>query len=168
MPPAPHPPSISSGQAKPLPKGTRAQNRKAPALLTTDSTSDASSSLSLSRPAGEASPALSLSKGGEGAATLLPDALAPTWLLREPLPLDVQGDDQPCHHGPLRLLTGPRRIEAGWWPDDDAPAAPAAARDYYIAQNPAAELLWIYRERATSAQQGASNQPRWFLQGLYA
>ena len=168
MPPAPHPPSISSGQAKPLPKGTRAQNRKAPALLTTDSTSDASSSLALSRPAGEAWPALSLSKGGEGAATLLPDALAPTWLLREPLPLDVQGDDQPCHHGPLRLLTGPRRIEAGWWPDDDAPAAPAAARDYYIAQNPAAELLWIYRERATSAQQGASNQPRWFLQGLYA
>ena len=80
----------------------------------------------------------------------------------------MQGDDQPCHHGPLRLLTGPRRIEAGWWPDDDAPAAPAAARDYYIAQNPAAELLWIYRERATSAQQGASNQPRWFLQGLYA
>lgn len=162
MPPAPHPPSISSGQAKPLPKGTRAQNRKAPALLTTDSTSDASSSLSLSlsRPAGEGQ--------GEGAATLLPDALAPTWLLREPLPLDVQGDDQPCHHGPLRLLTGPRRIEAGWWPDDDAPAAPAAARDYYIAQNPAAELLWIYRERATSAQQGASNQPRWFLQGLYA
>ena len=65
-------------------------------------------------------------------------------------------------------VAGPHRIEAGWWPDDDAPAAPAAARDYYIAQNPAAELLWIYRERATSTQQGASNQSRWFLQGLYA
>ncbi|MDO5623392.1 MAG: DNA polymerase Y family protein [Pseudomonadota bacterium] len=104
------------------------------------------------------------------AQTHLPDALAPTWLLREPLPLAVQADGQPCHHGPLRLLAGPRRIETGWWPDDAVPATCAAARDYYIAQNPAAELLWVYRERATSAQHGdgADAAPRWFLQGLYA
>ncbi|HOB67453.1 DNA polymerase Y family protein [Ottowia sp.] len=104
--------------------------------------------------------------------THLPDALAPTWLLREPLPLELQADGQPCHGGPLRLLTGPRRVEAGWWPQapdqaqHDSPRP--AARDYYIAQNPAAELLWIYRERATSARHGAGAQPRWFLQGLYA
>ena len=97
----------------------------------------------------------------------LPDALAPTWLLREPLPLEVAEGGQPCHHGPLRLLAGPRRVETGWWPDPAAPGAPVAARDYYIAQNPAAELLWVYRERATSAAPSAAG-PRWFLHGLYA
>lgn len=136
---APHPSS--------LPKGAREQSLEAPQA----------SSCSLSRPAGEGR--------GEGNSAHLPDALAPTWLLREPLPLDVQADGQPCHHGPLRLLAGPRRIEAGWWPEGSAVESTAVARDYYIAQNPAAELLWIYRERATSAQHDAA--PRWFLQGRY-
>lgn len=110
--------------------------------------------------------------GAEGGGAHLPDALAPTWLLREPLPLQLQADGQPCHGGPLRLLTGPRRVEAGWWPEApdqaqrDSPRP--AARDYYIAQNPTAELLWIYRERATSARHDAGERPRWFLQGLYA
>lgn len=85
------------------------------------------------------------------------DALAPTWLLPEPQPLAVQGN-RPCHRGAaLRLLTAPRRIEAGWW--DQA----GAARDYFVAQGAAAELLWVYRERTTSQQPGA----RWFLHGLY-
>ena len=44
-----------------------------------------------------------------------PDAaLWPTWLLRAPLRLPVQGH-RPCHHGLLRLLAGPHRVEAGWW-----------------------------------------------------
>ena len=143
-PPAPHP--------SPLPKGAREQAVASPGAA-----------YSLSRRAGEGR--------GEGTATswhsLLPDALAPTWLLREPLPLEVAEGGQPCHHGPLRLLAGPRRVETGWWPDPAAPGAPVAARDYYIAQNPAAELLWVYRERATSAAPSAAG-PRWFLHGLYA
>ena len=138
LPPAPHP--------SPLPQGAREQ--------------DCASFCSLSRPAGEGR--------GEGQVAHLPDALAPTWLLREPLPLGVQADGQPCHHGPLRLLSGPRRVEAGWWGDALPGAGQPAARDYYIAQNPAAELLWIYRERATAAQQGVDAVPRWFLQGRYA
>jgi protein ImuB len=86
-----------------------------------------------------------------------PDALAPTWLLPEPQPLAVQGG-QPRHRGAaLRLLTAPRRIEAGWWDKT------GAARDYFVAQGAAAELLWVYRERATTQQPGA----RWFLHGLY-
>ena len=141
---APHP--------SPLPKGAREQAVASPGAA-----------YSLSRRAGEGR--------GEGTATswhsLLPDALAPTWLLREPLPLEVAEGGQPCHHGPLRLLAGPRRVETGWWPDPAAPGAPVAARDYYIAQNPAAELLWVYRERATSAAPSAAG-PRWFLHGLYA
>ena len=103
--------------------------------------------------------------GGDG---LRPDALAPAWLLREPLALAVQADGRPCHHGPLRLLSGPRRIEAGWWADALPDQGQPAARDYYIAQNPAAELLWIYRERATAARHAGAAAPRWFLQGLYA
>ncbi|MGB3070131.1 MAG: DNA polymerase Y family protein [Ottowia sp.] len=104
-------------------------------------------------------------KADKNSASSLPDALAPTWLLREPLPLEVQ-DGQPCHRGVLRLLTGPRRIEAGWWGAAMPAQGVPAARDYYIAQNPTAELLWVYRERPTS--QYESQKPRWFLQGLYA
>ena len=95
----------------------------------------------------------------------LPDALAPTWLLREPLALEIR-NGQPWYRGLLRLLSGPRRIETGWWgaamPGQGAPAA----RDYYIAQNPAAELLWVYQERPTSRHDRVGQ--RWFLQGLYA
>ncbi|MBH1963720.1 MAG: DNA polymerase Y family protein [Comamonadaceae bacterium] len=101
----------------------------------------------------------------KGSATYLPDALAPTWLLREPLSLEVR-DDQPYYRGSLRLLTGPRRVETGWWGTAMQGQGVPAARDYYIAQNPGAELLWVYRERASSRHEG--NEPRWFLQGMYS
>lgn len=108
-----------------------------------------------------------------------PDPLAPAWLLRPPQPL-AQEQGQPVHQGQrLRLIAGPRRIESGWWSGAvaDAGSEPPVARDYFIAQSPTAELLWVYRERPTSASEpatGASAQerqpdaPRWFLQGLYA
>ena len=189
--PAPHPPSASSGQAKPLPRGAREQGRSCETQLTVTGLAprDLPSSLSHRAGAGRGEGSLPPSSRGErsegesppspppGARVSrptkapqhnhLPDALTPTWLLREPLPLDVQADGQPCHHGPLRLLTGPRRIEAGWWPDAAEAASKPAARDYFIAQTAAAELLWIYRERATAAQPSDA-APRWFLQGLYA
>ncbi len=102
-----------------------------------------------------------------------PDALSPTWLLRLPQPLDVQ-HDAPCHRGQrLKLIAGPHRIESGWWagtvPGEpcDIAAAPVVARDYFIAQSPSAELLWVYRERPTSAPANDA-AARWFLQGLYA
>jgi len=177
-----------------------------------------------------------------GLPTDWPDALAPTSLLPEPLALPVHGG-QPHYRGPLRLLTEPRRIEAGWWPDAEAeegappaarergghsavgplprrgaaprpgeagapspawgsaadevverggaisppPGRPKAARapsggsaaceaaerggavsrDYFIAQNPRAELLWVFRERPTAARPGAADEARWFLHGLY-
>ena len=45
----------------------------------------------------------------------MPDALSPTWLLRPPQPL-AMAQDQPLHKGqPLRLISGPQRVEAGWW-----------------------------------------------------
>ncbi|MCZ2103349.1 MAG: DNA polymerase Y family protein [Comamonadaceae bacterium] len=91
------------------------------------------------------------------------DALAPTWLLPAPEPLALRRG-RPCCRGPLTLLAGPRRIEAGWWPQGDGGAA--AARDYYVARNPAAELLWIFRERPTHACEPA-HEARWFLHGVY-
>jgi protein ImuB len=84
--------------------------------------------------------------------------LRPTWLLADPLPLAAV-EWQPLMHGrPLDLLSGPERIETGWW--DDAPVA----RDYYIAQDGSGALVWIYRHRLPVA----ADQPVWFLQGLFA
>ena len=109
-----------------------------------------------------------LPPAGEGAKT--GDALAPTWLLRDPRPLDVR-NGQPWHSGQaLRLLTGPQRIEAGWWPDGDPPSEAAAqpvARDYFIAQSASSALLWVFCERPTAHTQPHA-PPRWFVQGVYA
>ena len=98
---------------------------------------------------------------GVAPATGLPDALSPTWLLRDPQPLAVEGE-QPCHHGqPLRLIAGPHRLESGWWSAalPDAANGVAAARDYFIAQSAAAELLWVYRERPMASPSPSPRVP---------
>ena len=77
----------------------------------------------------------------------------PLWLLEPPRPLnEVRG--QPQHHGPLRLLNGPERIEAAWWEAD------GVARDYYVAEDRNRARLWVFRERRPPG--------RWFLHGLFA
>lgn len=78
----------------------------------------------------------------------------PNWLLAEPLPLTLH-QHHPVYASPLQLVGGPERIEAGWW--DDA----WSARDYYLAQNSAGCLLWIFRQR-----NGVGAQPLWFLHGI--
>ena len=51
------------------------------------------------------------------------------------------------------MLSGPERIETGWW--DGQPAR----RDYFIARNSLGEVVWIYRELA---------QPgNWYLHGHF-
>jgi len=77
----------------------------------------------------------------------------PSWLLHEPLPLQAQRG-RPRHHGPLALLSGPERIESGWWDGR------GIQRDYYVAKDSAGAQLWIYRE-CTGAR-------RWFLHGIFA
>jgi protein ImuB len=81
----------------------------------------------------------------------------PNWLLEQPLPLLIQ-QDQPFYKSPLRLLTGPERIESGWW--DDA----LATRDYFIACNDANLMLWIYLERPIAG----TDKSGWFLHGFFA
>ena len=81
----------------------------------------------------------------------------PVWLLPEPLPL-AERDTQPLLGGRvLQLLSGPERIESGWW--DGA----LAARDYFIAQAEDRSLVWIYRDRLPQAGGGTC----WFMQGRF-
>jgi protein ImuB len=82
----------------------------------------------------------------------------PAWLLPEPLPL-AERDALPLLEGrPLQLLSGPERIETGWW--DGQPAA----RDYFIAQTEDGSLVWVWRGRLPAAQ----HEVNWFLQGRFA
>ncbi len=124
-----------------------------------------------------------------GAAFQAPDAsLWPTWLLRPPQRLSVQGS-RPCYHGPLRLLAGPHRLEAAWWeaalsepPADRAhrtdradradgpdaagnatpspgPAPGLVVRDYFVAHNERAGHVWVYRERLAQTAPSAQSPP---------
>ena len=56
---------------------------------------------------------------------------------------------------PLRLISGPERIECGWWDSG------FAVLDYFIAQGEESACYWIYRERA-------GEEAGWFLHGLFA
>jgi protein ImuB len=51
------------------------------------------------------------------------------------------------------LLSGPERLEAGWWDGADI------ARDYFIARTPGKSLLWVYRQRREPAG--------WYLHGIF-
>lgn len=104
---------------------------------------------------------------------LIADLPHPCWVLAQPLPLAMAREpgglrERPLYQGPLQLLAGPHRIEAGWW--DDACAHPAVARDYYLASSAHAGLLWVYKTRPV--QQLGDGAPAgdspWFLHGLFA
>ncbi len=77
----------------------------------------------------------------------------PMWLLEQPRRLQ-EDSDAPCYAGRLELMAGPERIEVGWWDGR------GAARDYFIARNPAGALLWIYRERY-------GGNAAWHLHGIF-
>jgi protein ImuB len=82
-------------------------------------------------------------RDGPGTTPAATDPRRPLWLLPEPRPLD----------GMPRCVSGPERIEGGWWDGLDA------TRDYYVAEGGAGARLWVYRERGTGG---------WFLQGLWS
>ncbi len=94
------------------------------------------------------------------------DGIYPSWLLPNPLRLEVHGE-KPHYHGPLRLLAGPQRLETGWW--DAQPNGPAL-RDYFVARSEEAGLVWVYRERL-NPHSGSLDElapVRWYLHGVYA
>lgn len=76
----------------------------------------------------------------------------PVWLLTEPEPLGHLLEAQPWV-----LWDGPERIESGWWDGADV------RRDYFVAENPRGETVWIYRDHRYGIDDG-----EWFLQGVFA
>ena len=81
----------------------------------------------------------------------------PVWLLPAPQPLAERQSVPHSEGRPLALLSGPERIESGWWDGG------LAVRDYFIAQHDSGALLWIYRSRLPSAGAGEG----WFLHGRF-
>jgi protein ImuB len=59
----------------------------------------------------------------------------------------------------LTLLTGPERIESGWW-DFSSPARRSVFRDYFVARNTRGQTLWVFRELAAPCG--------WYLHGFFA
>ena len=102
------------------------------------------------------------------------DALYPSWLLAEPMPLATFGNS-PVYQGKLVRLAGPQRLEATGWlmasqahqAAGDAASKPPAIRDYFIYRSQQGSLLWIYSERLAIAP--TSLPPRaWYLHGFFA
>ncbi|MYA67442.1 MAG: DNA polymerase Y family protein [Gammaproteobacteria bacterium] len=93
-------------------------------------------------------------EGGEtGPDTPVAGLARPLWLLREPRRLACR-DGQPLYHGPVTLVSGPERIESGWWSGDDM------RRDYYVGEEENGCRLWVYRER--------DGGRHWYLHGYFA
>jgi len=87
-----------------------------------------------------------------GGATSDPFPPRPLWLLSEPAPLGHLVEAQPWV-----LRDGPERIESGWWDGADV------RRDYFVAETPRGELVWIYRDHRYGVDDG-----EWFMQGIFA
>ena len=69
----------------------------------------------------------------------------PTWLLPQPVPLRQSG---------LRIVSGPERLESGWWDDGDV------RRDYYVLETPQGQRAWAF---AAPGKRG-----EWMLHGWFA
>jgi protein ImuB len=97
--------------------------------------------------------------GADAAAASPTAALRPLGLIAAPLLLhavcDAAGRVRQLRHGghDLALVSGPERIESGWWDGADV------ARDYYIARGADGAQWWIFRECAAPR--------RWFVHGCF-
>jgi protein ImuB len=71
----------------------------------------------------------------------------PLWLLPAPQPLDAD----PAAID-LKLLSGPERIETGWWDEGEV------GRDYFVGRNAQGGEVWVYRDRGG----------KWFVHGVFS
>lgn len=69
-------------------------------------------------------------------------------VLLQPSELPTDKDGRPRTTPPIEAMTGPYRLQGGFWRGE-------LARDYFYAERKDGALLWIYRDRR-----------RWFLQGF--
>ena len=60
---------------------------------------------------------------------------------------------------------GPERIGAEWWRQHDGHRSPGPTRDYYLVEDAAGHLFWLYREGIYERETAAA---RWFVHGLFA
>ncbi len=95
--------------------------------------------------------------GPAGAPCAVAAGQRPLWLLAMPRRLNEIGG-RPHYRGPLLLLSGPERIESGWW--DSGEKTGDIRRDYFIALTPDQRWLWIFREARLAGE--------WYLHGLFA
>lgn len=89
----------------------------------------------------------------------------PTFVLKEPLRLATRGH-RPLYQGPVQLLAGPHRVEGGWWhraEEDGRAVTKHVTRDYWLAVNEHAGLLWIFQTRLP----GDAAETAWFLHGSF-
>ena len=82
----------------------------------------------------------------------------PAWLWHEAQALPERRAQPVLDGQALQLVSGPERIESGWWDSG------VAERDYFIAQTPQGALVWIYRNRLPWEAQSPGG---WFLQGRF-
>jgi protein ImuB len=71
----------------------------------------------------------------------------PLWLFVEPRPLGAEPAS-----AELKLLSGPERIESGWWDGNEI------GRDYFVGRDAQGAEVWLYRDRGG----------QWFVQGVFA
>ena len=76
--------------------------------------------------------------------------LRPCWLLDEPQKLGRLSNGWPAGY---QRISGPERIENGWWDEGEI------RRDYYVAKDSHERQLWIYRDLDCN---------HWCLHGLFA
>jgi protein ImuB len=101
-------------------------------------------------PARSVSPRGRRSDAGRDAPSI--DAPRPVWLLDAAHPLGAILEAKPWI-----LRDGPERIESGWWDGRDC------RRDYFVAENPQGELVWIFRDHRYGTDDG-----EWFMHGRFA
>lgn len=94
-------------------------------------------------------------------ATRRPPGPQPTWLVEPPQPLRCDAQEQPLYAGPLARVSGPHRVETGWW--EGRPRL--QTRDYFVYRSATRGLLWVYHERFPDPAAPASG---WFLHGVFA
>jgi protein ImuB len=155
------------GQSRPLFRKEGAQADGMPALIERlrarlgEARVHGYSAIADHRPECVSAPAM---QGKDGPVT---SSARPLYLLDRPLPL-TEHNGRPHSNGSLMLLSGPERIESGWWDEGErnADGRPTGdvRRDYFIALTPEQRWLWIYRECRADFEKGGG----WFLHGYFS
>lgn len=84
----------------------------------------------------------------------------PAWLLPQPIKLVVR-DHRPVYRRTLQLIAGPHRVEGGWW-QRQGEQHRHVQRDYFVALDEEAGVLWVFQQRL------ADEQTAWYLHGVFA